>query len=232
VRQRHIDIGDPQTRAGQQAELTGPARDIHDAREHSDNAKAFKAALAEHGIDLAQATRSDAVQSQLDSAEAKTRGKWKPTFREGEIGAVTKYGQVWKLTERTTGDKDIQKFLKGLDAPLPSIQVCSSRNSASGKNKNGKDPPLYRPARSVAGFSLIKYGRYAGRRCRRSNSANSSAGNRRTAAARGSPEINRRNQPTALFDGPGLPPPGSADAGMEISRRTQARPGKRLASGA
>ena len=67
------------------------------------------------------------MQSQLDSAEAKIAGHWKPTFREGEIVAVTERGQVWKLTERTTGDKDIQKFLKGLDAPLPSIQETQHR---------------------------------------------------------------------------------------------------------
>ena len=106
---------------------TGTAAQLHDARQHSDNPKAFMAALGEHGIDLAQATRADAAQSQLDSAQATIRGYWKPTFREGEIVAVTDQGQVWKLTERTTGDKDIQKFLNSLDAPLPSIQETQHR---------------------------------------------------------------------------------------------------------
>lgn len=109
------------------AEVPGPAQHIREARQHSDNPQAFIAALAEHGIDLARTTRADATQSQLDSAEAKVAGHWKPTFREGEIVAVTDQGQVWKLTERTTGDKDIQKFLKGLDAPLPSIQEAQHR---------------------------------------------------------------------------------------------------------
>lgn len=119
-----------ETRAAAGEELTGPAQHIRQARQHSDNPQAFVAALAEHDIGLAQATRADAVQSQLDSAEATIAGYWKPTFREGEIVAVTDQGQVWKLTPRTTGDKDprdIQNFLAGLDAPLPSIQEAQHR---------------------------------------------------------------------------------------------------------
>jgi hypothetical protein len=116
------NIGGREKTSEAQQELTGPARDIREARQRSDNPQAFLAALAEHGIDLAKATRADAVQSQLDSADATVRGYWKPTFREGEIVAVTDQGQVWKLTERTTGDKAIQNFLAGLDKPLPSIQ--------------------------------------------------------------------------------------------------------------
>jgi hypothetical protein len=102
-------------------ERTGPTAQIHDARQHSDNARAFMAALAEHGIGLARATRADAVQSQLDSAEATIAGRWKPTFNECEIVAVTRRGRAWKLSERTTGDKGIQNFLTGLDMPLSSI---------------------------------------------------------------------------------------------------------------
>ena len=121
-----------QDRTAVAAELTGLAAHIRDAWQHSDNMRAFGAALAEHGIGLAQATRADAVQSQIDSAEAKIAGRWKPTFREGEIVAVTQEGQVWQLNQRTTGDKDFAKFLDGLKlaaefrqagghAPLPSI---------------------------------------------------------------------------------------------------------------
>jgi hypothetical protein len=111
-------------------ELVGTAAHIREARERSDNARAFVAALAERGIGLAQATKADAVQSQLENAEAKLAGRWKPTFREGEIVAVAKEGQVWKLTARTTGDKDqreIQKFLGELDKPLPSILEAQHR---------------------------------------------------------------------------------------------------------
>jgi hypothetical protein len=104
------------------SERTGPAHHIHEARQRSDSPEAFMSALAEHGIELARTSRADAVQSQLDSAESTLAGRWKPTFREGEIVAVTGQGQVWKLNERTTGDKGIQNFLSGLDAPLPSIQ--------------------------------------------------------------------------------------------------------------
>lgn len=110
--------------AQHEPELTGPAAHIREARQHSDNPQAFLAGLAEHGIDLAKATRADAAQSQLDSAEATVRGYWKPTFREGEIVAVAGQGQVWKLTPHTTGDKDskdIQNFLGGLGTPMPSI---------------------------------------------------------------------------------------------------------------
>jgi hypothetical protein len=106
-------------------ELSRPAQQIRDAWQQSDNPQAFLAALAEQGMGLAKATRADAVQSQLDSAEATIAGTWKPTCREGQIVAVTREGQVWKLMPRTTGAKnypDIQNFLSGLDIPLPSIQ--------------------------------------------------------------------------------------------------------------
>jgi hypothetical protein len=104
-------------------ELTGPAGAIWEASQHSDNAQAFMAALADRGIDLARATRADAVQSQLDSAEARIAGYWKPTFREGEIVAVTEQGQSYCLTPRNTG-KDLgalEKFMGGLQETLPSI---------------------------------------------------------------------------------------------------------------
>lgn len=105
-------------------ELTGPRAHIREARQHSDNPQAFIASLAEHGIGLAQATRADAVQSQIESAEAQMAGTWKPAFREGEVVAVSARGDVYRLTPRTTGDKDyrdIQSFLAGLKTPLPSI---------------------------------------------------------------------------------------------------------------
>lgn len=105
-------------------ELSGPRAHIREARQHSDTPQAFVAALAEHSISLAQATRGDAVQSQLESAEAKIAGGWKPAFREREIVAVSARGDVYRLTPRTTGDKeyrDIQNFLAGLETLLPSI---------------------------------------------------------------------------------------------------------------
>jgi hypothetical protein len=111
-------------------EVVGTATHIREARQRSDNARAFASALAERGIGLAQATKADAVQSQLENAEAKLAGHWEPTFREGEIVAVAKAGQVWKLTARTTGDKDqreIQEFLGQLDKPLPSILEAQHR---------------------------------------------------------------------------------------------------------
>jgi hypothetical protein len=94
-------------------ELTGPRAHITEARQQSDNPQAFIAALAEHGIGLAQASRADAVQSELESTEAQITGGWKPTFREGEIVAVSARGDVYRLTPRTTGDQDIQKLLAG-----------------------------------------------------------------------------------------------------------------------
>ena len=106
-------------------ELASPAQQIREAWQQSDNPHAFLAALAEQGMGLAKATRADAVQSQLDSAEATIAGTWKPASHEGDIVAITRQGQIWKLTPRTTDAKDyrdIQSFLSGLDTPLPSIQ--------------------------------------------------------------------------------------------------------------
>jgi hypothetical protein len=131
-------------------ESTGAAQQIREAHQHSDNPQAFISALEDHGIGLAQATRADAVQSQLDSAEATIAGHWKPTFREGEVVAITEQGQVWKLTERTTGDKDIQKFLSGLTAPLPSIQDARHQKQRERELEAAKaEPELNKTAGNI-----------------------------------------------------------------------------------
>ena len=95
----------------------GPARHIWTAWHHSDNARAFTAALGEHGISLAAVTKDEAERSHRQAEFAKAVGNFAPRYREGEIVAISSKGDVYKLTERTTGEKsaNIEKFLAKLD---------------------------------------------------------------------------------------------------------------------
>ena len=95
----------------------GAARHIWTAWHHSDTPRAFTAALGEHGISLAAVTKDEVDRSHRQAEFAKAVGNFAPRYREGEIVAVSPQGQVYKLTERTTGEKpaNIEKFLAKLD---------------------------------------------------------------------------------------------------------------------
>jgi hypothetical protein len=95
----------------------GAARQIWTAWHHSDNARAFAAALGEHGISLAAVTKDEADRSHRQAEFAKAVGNFALRYREGEIVAVGPQGRVYQLNERTTGEKpaNIEKFLATLD---------------------------------------------------------------------------------------------------------------------
>jgi hypothetical protein len=91
----------------------------HDARE-------FAAVLNDQGISLAAVTREEAAKSHRESAFAREIGRFAPTYREGEILAVTERAHVYRLTERNTGDDraGVERFLKKLDrTQLPGIEA-------------------------------------------------------------------------------------------------------------
>lgn len=124
--ERQIAQAERETRRGAEQQptpdrLQGVARDIWEARQQSDSPQAFKAALQECGIKLAEATPAD-VEKQKAEIENK-REFWIKPFKEGEIVAVTKRGEIYRLTERTTGEKpwDIQAFVSGSPQPFESV---------------------------------------------------------------------------------------------------------------
>jgi hypothetical protein len=112
------------------------AREIHAAFDESNRpkpfrgdafrTKAFMAALDKEGIALASVTKEEAARTRAEAASARKAGKYAPSYREGEIVAVTLQGTVHRLNERTTGldtaalETRLQKLdrskLQGLDA--------------------------------------------------------------------------------------------------------------------
>ena len=98
-------------------ELKGASRHIWKAYHGSRNPQDFIAALDKHKIVLAAVTKDEAGRSHRLSAFARQIGNFAPSYREGEIVAVTERGRVYQLNRRTTGEEraDIEKFLKPLD---------------------------------------------------------------------------------------------------------------------
>lgn len=97
--------------------LKGANAKIWLAYNQAPNGQDFAARLESHGMALASVTKEEADQSYREGAFAKAVGNFAPVYREGEIVVVTENERVYKLNERTTGDKraGIDKFLARLD---------------------------------------------------------------------------------------------------------------------
>jgi hypothetical protein len=61
-------------------------------------------ALAARGISLAEVSAEEARQSERTAAFAKEIGSYAPVLKESEIVAVTEYGDVFRINQRTTGE--------------------------------------------------------------------------------------------------------------------------------
>jgi hypothetical protein len=87
-------------------------RDMREAYALSADAGDFPKKLSEKGMSIACVTRDEARDSRIENRDAKTEGKYLPSYREGEIVVVTDRAQVYRLTEQTTGDnwKNIRAF--------------------------------------------------------------------------------------------------------------------------
>ena len=94
----------------------GIPAEIWTAREHSDSARAFDHALQDRDIVLARATKEDVERQRELAKVAQEYGTRVMTFREGEVVALTQRGEIYRLTERTTGRtwKENQQFTAGL----------------------------------------------------------------------------------------------------------------------
>ena len=104
--------------------LTGPAGQVWQAWQQSDNAKAYAAALDDKGISFARVTDDEAYRSDREADFAKKINNRGQRLKEGEIVIVTEarpeYRRDGELTERSRVYKLDQslayKFVKGLDS--------------------------------------------------------------------------------------------------------------------
>jgi len=123
------EISKTLTREADMLNLSHGGRDVWMARQISDDARSFSSALAERGIALAQATKHEARESEVDYDYFERKGRYTPRLREGEIVAVTEHGQVFKLSERHTGHEfaETQRFLKAL---MPELHTVTETKAA------------------------------------------------------------------------------------------------------
>jgi hypothetical protein len=112
------------TRDDRTENLTGPAAQVWQAWQHSDNAQAYAAALDEKGIAFARATKDEAHRSHREAEFANAVERKNPRFKEGEIVIVTEarpeYRRDGEITEPRSRvhklDQSLAyKFVKGLD---------------------------------------------------------------------------------------------------------------------
>jgi len=105
--------------------LTGPAAQVWQAWQHSDNAQAYAAALDDKGIAFAKVTQEEAYRSHREADFAKAAGNYAPRFKQGEIVIVTEprpeYRRDGEITEPRSRvhklDQSLAwKFVKGLDS--------------------------------------------------------------------------------------------------------------------
>lgn len=97
-----------------------PARDIEKLNE----------ALAERGMTMARVTAEEAYQSERTAAFAREIGNRAPVFKDGEIVVVNSFGSVYRLDERTTGNRrdEIDNRLAGVD-PDVLLSVADTKDA-------------------------------------------------------------------------------------------------------
>jgi hypothetical protein len=139
----------PEPTPGMPQNLRGAPAHIWTAWHHSDNAKAFQAALDEHGMSLAAVTKKEADRSHKHATFARAVGNFAPEYREGEIvvlaepdlayrdGKMTE-PHVYRLDRRTTGEDraKIEKYLKPLDrTPLQGVEATKETLKARAEQR-------------------------------------------------------------------------------------------------
>ena len=116
---RAEDQAPPEPAPEQQQErpLGQTAGDIRMAWATSRSVNELEEALAARGISLAEVSAEEARASERSAAFAKEVGNFASTLREGEIVAVNRHGDIYRLDQRTTGDQapEIEARLARLD---------------------------------------------------------------------------------------------------------------------
>ena len=108
---------EPAPEQQQERPLGQMAGDIRMAWQTSRSVSELEEALAGRGISLAEVSGEEARASQRSAAFAKEVGNFARVLTEGEIVAVNRHGDIYRLDQRTTGDPapEIEARLAGLD---------------------------------------------------------------------------------------------------------------------
>jgi hypothetical protein len=123
------EAGDSKRKPVRREDIRGLRAEIWDAWQGSENVRAFTHKLSKEGIALAAVTKEDADHSFRVASFARATGRYAPTYRQGEIVAITRDGRVFQLNRRTTGKGQavIEEFLKPLDrAQLQGIEAIKA----------------------------------------------------------------------------------------------------------
>jgi hypothetical protein len=152
--------------------LTGPAAQVWQAWQHSDNAKAYAAALDDKGISFARVTHDEAYRSNREAdfaKEIKNRGQ---RLKEGEIVIITEarpeYRRNGELTERSrvyeldqslawkfVNRLDCTDKLQGIDATIKASDQRAQQRAADWeairleRATNTKSRPRPLPVRAI-----------------------------------------------------------------------------------
>ncbi len=105
-------------------ELRGAAAEIRLSWSLSYSGEGFAAAIDDRGLMLARVSVAEEQASRTANAFAKELGRYAPSYTQGEIVVMNRFGDVYRIDERTTGNTrpEIEKHLAGIDAQaLPSI---------------------------------------------------------------------------------------------------------------
>ncbi len=94
----------------QSSKLRGMSWKLDKLLEHSDNAKAFAAALEDRGIGFARVNKEEADRSHRQAEFAKAIGNHAPRYREGEIVAVTEPRPEYRRREEIVVPPRVHKL--------------------------------------------------------------------------------------------------------------------------
>jgi hypothetical protein len=106
-------VADPQPTPDAPSRLRGTSAAIWTAYNATRDPYRFAATLEEKGIRMAVVTKDEAERSKAEAEHWKAHGEHRPTYREGEFVAVNRQGDVYRFTERNTGQDQeaVQAFL-------------------------------------------------------------------------------------------------------------------------
>jgi hypothetical protein len=152
VRCRHCGVHVPRSRikkhnaewhAGEPGE---PVDRMREAYQRSDSPLTFVAALQDIGMSLAVVSKEEAKRSEREvTTGRRTKEMKEKAVRAYEIVAVSEQAQVYKLTERTTGDSraGIETFLAELDrASLQGLDATKRIMQGRAESRDIESPRL------------------------------------------------------------------------------------------
>jgi Relaxase/Mobilisation nuclease domain len=123
-------------KANSAPELRGTAAEIRLNWSLSYSAEGFVAAIEDRHLSLARVGENDEHQSRTAHAFAKEIGRYAPSYVQGEIVVVNRFGDVYRIDERTTGNtrSEIEKHLGAIDREaLPTVTETRETQRETGE---------------------------------------------------------------------------------------------------